>query len=120
MRVGVILAARAPVPYLAEALESVRSQEPAPDEVVVVDHASSPELEAASLRVDDRGGGPAAPRDAGLARLDTELIALADADDVWEAGKLRAQVEALAAHRDAAVCFGRAVVIDAAGRETGE
>src|SRR4051794_11865355 len=120
MRVGVILAARAPVPYLAEAVASVRSQEPAPDEVAVVDHASSPPVEAASVRLDDPGGGPAAARDAGLAVLDTEWIALADADDIWEPEKLRLQVEALAAHPDAAVCFGRAVVIDAAGRETGE
>jgi glycosyltransferase involved in cell wall biosynthesis len=121
MRVGVILAARAPVPYLTEALESVLSQEPAPDEVVVVDHASQPPLEALAgarvVRTDYAGGGPAAARAAGLAELSSELIALADADDVWQPGKLRAQLEALG---DAAVCFGRAVVIGADGRETGE
>src|SRR3954452_384693 len=124
MRVGVILAARAPVPYLAEALESVLSQEPAPDEVVVVDHASEPPLTVSGdvrlVRVDDPAGGPAAARAAGLAALDTELVALADADDVWEPGKLRAQLEALAATPGAAVCFGRAGVIDADGRPTDE
>jgi GT2 family glycosyltransferase len=124
MRVGVILAARAPVPYLAEALDSVLSQEPAPDDVVLVDHASQPPVRVAAgirtIRVDEAGGGPAAARAAGLAALDCELVALVDADDVWEAGKLRAQLEALAAEPDAAVCFGRATVIDAAGRETGE
>jgi glycosyltransferase involved in cell wall biosynthesis len=124
MRVGVILAARAPVPYLAEALESVLSQEPAPDDVVVVDHASAPPLAGLSgvrvVRVDDASGGPAAAREAGLAVLDTDLIALADSDDVWEPGKLAAQVKALAAAPDAAVCFGRAVVIDESGRQTGE
>jgi GT2 family glycosyltransferase len=124
MRVGVILAARAPAPYLADALASVLSQEPAPDDLVVVDHASRPPLEevpgARLVRLDDQGGGPAAARAAGLMALDADLIALADADDVWEAGKLRAQLAALAAHPEAAVCFGRATVIDAAGRETGE
>jgi glycosyltransferase involved in cell wall biosynthesis len=124
MRVGVILAARAPVPYLAQALESVLAQEPAPDDVVVVDHASEPSLRPVAggrlVRVDDAGGGPAAARAAGLAELDTELVALADADDVWEPGKLRAQLEALRSNPAAAVCFGRAVVIDADGRETGE
>ena len=124
MRVGVILAARAPVPYLREALESVLSQDPPPDDVVVVDHASSPPLEGVSgvraVRLDDPAGGPAAARATGLAELDTELVALADADDVWAPGKLRAQLDALARHPDAAVCFGRAVVIDAAGRATGE
>jgi glycosyltransferase involved in cell wall biosynthesis len=124
MRVGVILAVRAPVPYLAAALDSVLSQERPPDEVVVVDHASQPPLRLAdgitTIRVDDPGGGPAAARAAGLAELDCELIALADADDVWDAGKLQAQLEALSAHPGAAVCFGRAVAIDADGRETGE
>src|SRR4051794_3604437 len=140
MRVGVILAARGPVPYLAEALESVLAQEPGPDEVVLVDHASDPALTVPGgvavtaagepavtvprgvrlVRPDDPAGGPAAAREAGLAELSTELVALADADDVWEPGKLRAQVDALAAHPQAAVCFGRAHVIDAAGRETGE
>src|SRR3954468_2829526 len=132
MRVGVIVAARAPVPYLAEALESVLAQEPAPDEVALVDHASAPALtvpgdgaptvrgDVRLVRLDDPAGGPAAAREAGLAELSTELVALADADDVWEPGKLRAQVDALTAHPEAAVCFGRALVIDAAGRETGE
>src|SRR4051812_39358026 len=124
MRVGVILAARAPVSYLAEAVASVLSQEPAPDEVVVVDHASSPPVGAIAgarvLRLEEPGGGPAAARGAGLVELDSELIALADADDVWEPGKLVAQLEALEAHPEVAVCFGRAVAIDANGRETGE
>ena len=124
MRVGVIVAARAPVPWLAQALESVLSQRPAPDDVVLVDHASQPPLEGSAgvrvVRVDDAGGGPAAARAAGLAALDTELVALADADDVWEPGKLDAQLAALAAHPDAAVCLGRAVVVDASGQPTGE
>src|SRR5215212_3464588 len=124
MRVGVILAARAPAPWLREALASVLSQEPAPDIVVVVDHASEPPLSASNdarwIRLHDPAGGPAAARAAGLAELDTELVALADADDVWEPGKLDAQLAALAAHPQAAVCCGRAVVVDAAGRATGE
>jgi glycosyltransferase involved in cell wall biosynthesis len=124
MRVGVIVAARAPVPYLAAAVESVLSQDPPPGEVVVVDHGSEPALEglpgARLVRIVDGDGGPAVARDAGLQALDCELIALCDADDLWEPGKLRAQLDALASHPEAAVCFGRATVIDAGGRETGE
>lgn len=124
MRVGVILAAREPVPYLAEAIDSVLSQEPVPDELVVVDHGSQPPIGLAegvrTIRLDVAGGGPAVARAAGLEALDTELVALMDADDVWEPGKLRVQVDALASYPDAAVCFGRAVVIDERGRETGE
>jgi glycosyltransferase involved in cell wall biosynthesis len=117
MRVGVILAAKGPAPYLEEALRSVVGA----DEIVVVDHASEPALqvsgEARLIRVDDPSGGPARARQAGLDALDTELIALIDADDVWEDGKLAAQLGSLG---DAAVSFGRATVIDARGRETGE
>jgi glycosyltransferase involved in cell wall biosynthesis len=124
MRVGVILAARAPVPYLAEALDSVLSQDPGPDEVVLVDHGSEPAIDAPAgvrlVRLDTAAGGPAVARAAGLEALDTDLVALVDADDIWEPGKLAAQLEAMASHPDAAVCFGRATVVDAAGRPTGE
>lgn len=101
-----IVPVREPAPYLEEALAAVRSQVPAPGEVVVVR--------------DENGRGPAPTRAAGLARTGAGLIALADADDVWEPGKLAAQVEALDAHPRAAVCFGRAVVIGPSGRPTGE
>jgi glycosyltransferase involved in cell wall biosynthesis len=124
MRVGVILAARAPVPYLAEALDSVLSQDPPPDEIVLVDHGSDPPIDARAsvrlVRLDTAAGGPAVARAAGLEALDTDLVAIADADDVWEPGKLGAQLRAMASHPGAAVCFGRATVIDARGRETGE
>jgi glycosyltransferase involved in cell wall biosynthesis len=124
MRVGVIVPVRAPAPYLAEALTSVLRQEPAPAAVVVVDDGSEPPLEtlegARVVRLDDGPRGPAGARAAGLAALDTELVALADADDVWEPGKLAAQIDALDAHPSAAVCFGRALVVDASGRPMGE
>jgi glycosyltransferase involved in cell wall biosynthesis len=121
MRVGVIVAARGPAPFLAEALESVA----AADEIVVVDHASDPPLSgvgrARSVRLGDAAGGPAAARDAGLAALPAcDLVALCDADDVWEPGKLDAQLDALAAVAEAAVVFGRATVIDERGQATGE
>src|SRR3954447_25696459 len=121
MRVGVILAVRGPAPYLRESLDSVLAQS---TDVVLVDHASRPALVAPDglrlVRLDDAAGGPAAARQAGLQALDTELVALADADDVWEPGKLAAQVEAFEAHPEAAVCFGRATVIDAQGNPTGD
>jgi glycosyltransferase involved in cell wall biosynthesis len=123
MRVGVIVPVRAPAPYLAEALASVLAQDPPPDAVVVVDDGSDPPLRVGEtvrvVRI-EASAGPAAARAAGLAELDTELVALADADDVWEPGKLAAQLAALEAHPAAAVCFGRAVVVDEAGRVTGE
>lgn len=123
MSAGVIVPVRAPAPWLGEALESVLAQDPAPAEVVVVDDGSEPAVEAPDgVRVvrRDASGGPAAARDAGLRELDTDLIAFCDADDVWEPGKLAAQLEALEHHPGASVCFGRADVIGPDGRPTGE
>ena len=121
MGVGVIVAARGPVPFLNEALDSVLAQA---KDVVVVDHASRPPLAldrpVRVVRLDDADGGPAAARQAGLEVLTTDLVALADADDVWEPAKLDVQLAALVAHPDAAVCFGGVTVIDAGGRDTGE
>ena len=70
---------------------------------------------------DERGDGPAATREAGLAQLgDCDWIALLDADDAWEPGKLAAQRDAIAGHPDAVVCFGRATAVGDDGRPTGE
>jgi glycosyltransferase involved in cell wall biosynthesis len=107
MRIGVIVPVKPPTPYLDEALESLRAQDPAPDEHVVV--------------LDDLGKGPAEMRQEGLGRLgDCDWIALLDADDAWEPGKLAAQRAAIARHPGAAVCFGRAIAVDERGEPTGE
>jgi hypothetical protein len=49
-----------------------------------------------------------------------ELVALCDADDAWAAGKLAAQVDAFERFPEAGLCFGRALVVGADGRPTGE
>jgi glycosyltransferase involved in cell wall biosynthesis len=124
--VGVIVPVRGPAPWLDEALDSVLGQTPAPDAVVVVDDGSpDPVRPAASPeRVTvirhERSLGPAAARDTALAALTTDLIALADSDDLWHEGKLAAQLEALEAEPTAQVCFGRAVIVDPGGEPTGE
>src|SRR6476469_10963981 len=125
--VGVLVPVRGPAPYLADALESVLEQAPAPDAVVVVDDASPDPVRLDSaharcctlVRREERGGAPGA-RDTGLEHLEADLVALIDADDVWRPGKLAAQLAALDAHPEAAACFGRARIIDGAGRPTGE
>jgi glycosyltransferase involved in cell wall biosynthesis len=122
--VGVIVPVRAPAPWLGEALAAVLAQEPPPARVVVVDDGCSEPLEL-DPRVEvvrrDATGGPAAARATGLERLgDVDLIALADADDAWEPGKLRAQLDALERHPEATLCFGRATVVGPDGAPTGE
>jgi hypothetical protein len=64
--------------------------------------------------------GPAGARQAGLTALASDLIALLDADDAWELGKLASQLEALEARPEAGLCFGRARVVGPSGRATGE
>ncbi len=124
--VGVIVPVRGPSPFLEEALAAILAQSPPPADVVVIDDASPEPValpEAAHgcrlVRREARGG-PAGARQTGLEALRTGLVALCDSDDVWEQGKLRAQLEALADHPDAALCFGRATVIGPDGTQTGE
>jgi glycosyltransferase involved in cell wall biosynthesis len=107
MRIGLIVPVRQPAPFLDEALESALGQELPPDEHVVV--------------VDETGRGPAATRQDGLAQLEgCDWVALLDADDAWEPGKLATQRAAVERHPDAVLCFGRATAVDERGQPTGE
>ena len=128
MRVGVVVPVHGWSPYLAETLDGVIGQDPAPDEIVVVDDGSP---EPVGLHVEHaphcrlvRHGqrrGLAAARRTGVDALAaaTELVALCDADDTWRPGKLAAQLAAL---RDtgADACFARAVIVGPDDRPTGE
>ena len=127
--VGVIVPVHGFAPYLAETLDCVLAQRPAPGAVVVVDDASPEPLVLhpdhaphCSLLRRERCGGPASARADGLRALDPRLdvVALCDSDDAWTAGKLAAQLAAMERFPGAALCFGRAVVVGADGRETGE
>ncbi len=127
--VGVLVPVHGFAPYLAEALDSVLSQSPVPGAVVVIDDGSPEPLElhpdhaadCTLVRLDERSG-PAGARAAGMDALSeqVDLVALCDADDAWEEGKLAAQLDAVQAHPDAVLCFGRAIVVGADGRRTGE
>lgn len=124
--VGVIVPVRAPAGYLGLALDSALAQSPPPARVVVVDDASPEPLALSDVhaarctvvRREERGG-PAAARATGLEGLDTPLVALLDCDDLWEPGKLAAQLEVMERHPQVGLCFGRATVIDWRGEPTG-
>src|SRR6476469_8206972 len=118
--VGALVPVRGPAPFLDAALESVLSQDPGPAAGVVVDDASPEPVRldpayAHRCTLVRRGGAPGA-RDPGLERLDTDRVALLDADDAWRPGKLAAQLEALGAHPEAAACFARVRVRHGEGR----
>jgi len=127
--VGVLVPVRGFAPYLAEALDSVLSQEPAPAQVVVVDDGSCTPLELHAdhaprvtlvRREVSEGLATARATAVGALRPEVDLVALCDGDDAWAPGKLAAQLEALAAEPDAVVCFGRAEIVGPDGRLTGE
>ena len=127
MRTGVIVPVHGWAPLLAETLDAILGQHPRPEVVVVVDDGSREPLELhpdhaphCLLVRHDACRGLAAARATGLAQLDTELVALCDDDDAWEAGKHAAQIAALAAYPDAAVCVGHAHIVGLDGRPTGE
>jgi glycosyltransferase involved in cell wall biosynthesis len=125
--VGVIVPVHGWAPYLAETLDGILGEQP--DDVVVVDDGSPTPVRldpshARGCRVVRHWPrrGLAGARAAGLAALATELVALCDGDDVWEAGSLGLRVAALgeADGGGAAACFGRALIVGPDGRATGE
>jgi glycosyltransferase involved in cell wall biosynthesis len=97
---------------LGACLDSILAQTLAPLEVIVVDDGSSDASAAvAEARPDVRvmrraHEGPAAARNAGLAVVTGELVALCDSDDLWHERKLERQVAHLQAnpHCDVVLC----------------
>ncbi|MFP5361150.1 MAG: glycosyltransferase family 2 protein [Thermoleophilia bacterium] len=128
MRTGVIVPVHGWPALLAETLDGILAQEPRPEVVVVVDDGSPEPIallaeHAPHCRLvrHPQRRGLAFARATGLAQLaDCELVALCDADDAWLRGKHAAQLAALAAHPQAAACFGSALVVGLDGRPTGE
>jgi len=118
---GVLIPVRGFPRYLTETLDAVLAQEP--DAVVLIDDGSFEPLrcDRAPVVRRDTPGGPAAARASGLEALgDVDIVALCDADDTWEPGSLDALLAGLEAHPSAAMAFGRALVVGADGRPTGE
>jgi glycosyltransferase involved in cell wall biosynthesis len=107
MRIGLIVPVGPDASFLDEARRSALEQDPPPDAHAIVH--------------DEGGGGPASTRERALAEVgECDWIALLDADDAWEPGKLAAQRDAIERHPDAVLCFGRATAVGDDGRPTGE
>lgn len=111
--------------YLAEALDSVRSQTLPPTEVIIVDDASGPDEEryltplardTQVLRL-PRNRGPGGARQAGTESTSAPLIAYLDGDDLWTPTKLEEQTAHLLADPHASASHTGTTVFHADGRE---
>ncbi|RKN40327.1 glycosyltransferase family 2 protein [Micromonospora endolithica] len=109
--VSVVVPTRDRPELLRAALRAILDQDyPGPVEVVVVHDRAEPDATLSELSRPDRTvrvttntrtPGLAGARNSGTLAAVGELIAFCDDDDEWLPGKLRAQVDALAAHPEA-------------------
>lgn len=106
--------------YLGDCLESVLAQEPAPDEIILVDnHSDDGSREFVterfpSVRIVDTGynAGPGYARNMGVAAAQHEHVLLIDNDVTMQAGALQSMAAMMAAER-AAIVQARSLCRDA-------
>jgi len=127
---GVVVATHNGATYLAEQLRSILDGDPAPDHVVVSDDASADATVEIARGLLETSGVPhvvlqrpeplgvGANFFAGLAASPAAVVVLADQDDRWRPGRLRAVAEAFPpAHL--VLAHGDAALVDAQGGELG-
>ena len=120
--ISVVIPASNAEATLARALESVLAQTRPPDEIIVVDDASTDctvrlaksyaDQGVSLLRVRERRGAAAA-RNLGIAAAKGRWIAFLDADDEWLPAKLEKQAAAISANPESPVhllCLGGILV----------
>ena len=112
--ISVILPVKDVERFLPEAIESILEQTPPPDELIVIDGAStdrSAEI-AASYQgvtvIQQTGDGLAQAWNQGVEASSGDLIAFLDGDDYWLPGKHEAQVRLLEERPDLAWVIGKA------------
>jgi glycosyltransferase involved in cell wall biosynthesis len=112
--VSVVIPVRDGAHLIEASVASVLAQEGVgPLQVIVVDNGSTDGTDAvvrelfgeAVTLVEEPIPGPAAARNAGLARSHGEFLAFLDADDLWLPGKLAAQLAALNQDPSTAMVF---------------
>ena len=104
-------------PFVAEALDSILSQDWQPLEVIAVDDGSTDDTLQVLQRYAGRirllqqpNGGPAAARNLAVRESRGEYLAFLDADDLWLPGHLRVLVSHLQDHPNTKVAYGEWLV----------
>jgi glycosyltransferase involved in cell wall biosynthesis len=117
LTVGVCIPAYNVQSYIEDALDSVLRQTMAPDRVIIVNDGSTDNthevikswLTRHSARfeiVNQAKAGVSAARNAAVAALSCDVVAMLDADDVWLPDFLETLVPPFERHKDLVVCFG--------------
>jgi glycosyltransferase involved in cell wall biosynthesis len=109
---------------LGDALRSCLAQEPAPDEIIVVDDGSPDNVAGAVAAVGDsrirllrrENGGLSAARNTGLVASTSPFVIFLDADDTLRPGAIAAGLACHAANPGAAFVWGGFQNMDAQGR----
>lgn len=113
--IGVIIPVRDGAATLAAAIESVRSQDPQPADIVVVDGGSvdrsaSIARSFSGVRVIAQvGRGLASARNQGLKEVKGDILGFCDSDDRWMPGSMAARLIAFEKDRDCGAVIGHVV-----------
>jgi glycosyltransferase involved in cell wall biosynthesis len=111
-RVNIVVPAYNAEAFIADTVRSALGQTAADLQVTVIDDGSK-DATAERAALDDRrvrvisqeNRGMSRSRNRGMAEVDSEFVALLDADDLWHPEKLRLQLEALQARPDHDFCY---------------
>ena len=118
MTVSIIIPCFNQAPFVADAIESALAQQGAPCEVVLVNDGSTDGSERIAARyrgvriVHQPNRGLSAARNAGLDAARGDIIVFLDADDCLLPGAAAAAVAAFERRPEAAMVFGRCVLVD--------
>ena len=100
--------------YIKDAVASIRRQNYAPFEIIIIDDGSTDAsvaiiktLDADVQLLEQANAGPAAARNRGLDTAQGAFISFLDADDLWPENKLTRQLTFLLANPEVEVVIGR-------------
>ena len=110
--ISVVIPAYNAEQFIADALLSIKEQDYAPIEILVVDDGSCDntadivrQTAPKARLIQQKNAGASAARNTGMRHATGEYICFLDADDGWFPGKLRAQVDYLAEHLEVGVVY---------------
>ncbi len=109
---------------IAQAIDSILSQVPAPDEVLVVDDGSTDDTAAVLAQYGDRirvltqpNGGAAAARNLGIREARGEWLAFLDSDDIWFPGRIETFLRDIETAKDDVVAHVGNLVFEGTSEE---